>query len=149
MPKTKTGKYHRWITPEGLAQIENWSAKGCLDKEIAHNLGIALGTLYEWKIKHAEIAEAIKTGRAESIVAIENTAFKLATGTVEEQTIVKVRDAEGSERVEMRKRRLKPDTAMLIFMLKNRAGYSDNPNAKPTESAPTIILGVKPKAIDD
>lgn len=149
MPKTKTGKYHRWITPEGLAQIENWAAKGCLDKEIARNIGISFSTFYAWLHAHSEIADAIKTGRAESIMAIENTAFKLATGAADEQTIVKVRDAEGNERVEMRKRRLKPDTAMLIFMLKNRAGYSDNPNAKPTESAPTIILGVKPKAIDD
>ncbi len=145
-------KYTRWLEADGLAKIANWAAKGCTYEEIARNMGVNPSTLYEWVPKLPEIAEAIKTGRELSIVHIENMAFKVAMGQVEEEQMVKVKNGDGSERVEMRKRRLPPNTAMLIFLLKNRAGYRDNPpenvDAEGTlDKARELLEGV-PSAID-
>lgn len=122
-----TGKYHEWLEPDGIERVTNWAAKGCTYAEIAHNMGISRDTLNEWMKSYPAISDAVKTGRALSITCIENMAFKVAMGLVEEETIVKVRDAEGGEQVRLQKRRQPPSTAMLIFLLKNRAGYRDNP----------------------
>ena len=147
-----TGKYQQWLKPDGIDRIVNWAAKGCTYAEIANNMGISEGTLYGWLNAHDEINEAIKRGRSMSIVSIENMAFRMAMGDVEEEVVVKVRDSDGSERVEMRKRRPLPSVPMLIFLLKNRAGYRDNPDIDPNadeslRKAREILAGV-PSAID-
>lgn len=133
-------KYEKWLTEDGLSQITNWAAKGLIYSEIASNMGIHVSTLMGWLNAHCEISEAIKKGRAMSIVCIENMAFRLAMGDVEEEIAVKIKGIDGSERIEMRKRRPLPDKTMLIFLLKNRAGYSDNPNSKSAEKADAEVL---------
>ena len=133
------GKYHEWLKPERIEQITNWAAKGCTNEEIAHNVGVANSTFSEWLLRFPEIPEAIKAGRAMSITCIEDMAFKVALGLVEEETMVKVKTADGGERVEMRKRRMPPNTTMLIFLLKNRAGYRDNP---PEEMGADVLAKV-------
>lgn len=142
-----TGKYKRWLTDDGLEKIRNWAAKGCTYAEIAHNMGINVSTLYEWLKAYPEISDAVKDGRAMSITAIENMAFKVAMGLAEEEHIVKTKGADGSEHTKVEKRRVAPNTTMLIFLLKNRAGYSDNPNATEAEGVRVIIDG-KPKRAD-
>lgn len=142
------GKFDAWLRPEKLEQITNWAAKGCTQEEIASNMGIHRKTLEEWVGRFDSIASAIKDGRAMSIVCIEDMAFKVAMGLVEEEQMVKVKTPDGGERVEMRKRRLPPNTAMLIFLLKNRAGYRDNP---PEEMGADVLAKVDGvlRAIED
>jgi transcriptional regulator with XRE-family HTH domain len=135
------GKFHKWLEADRLTQISNWAAKGCTDEEIARNMGISRVTLYDWKSRFPNISNAIKEGREMSITAIENTAFKLALGQAYEERVAKVANADGSERTEMVKRRLPPNATMLIFLLKNRAGYADNPNsAREDESGVEAFL---------
>jgi hypothetical protein len=43
------GKYHEWLTPEGLLRIEGWARDGLVDEQIAHNMGISTTTLYDYK----------------------------------------------------------------------------------------------------
>ena len=45
----RKGKYEEWITPEGLLKIEGWARDGLTDEQIAANIGIRAGTLYDWK----------------------------------------------------------------------------------------------------
>lgn len=135
-------KYEKWLTSEGLAQITNWAAKGLTYAEIAKSMGVSEKTIYVWLDSHSEILQAIKKGREMSVVSLENMAFRLALGDVTEEVAVKVKDANGNERIEMRQRRPLPDRTMLIFLLKNRAGYSDNPNAQAAEAqqAPVFVF---------
>jgi len=141
------GKYQQWLKPESLAQIENWAAKGLTYEEIAGNIGVTETTLYNWINKHVEILEAIKKGRQESIIAIENKAFQCAMGEVTEEVITKFREKDGSETAKIMKRKLSPSIPMLIFLLKNRAGYSDNPSQntaeKQDEEIMSFIKGLK------
>ncbi len=48
----RKGKYHDWITEEGLLKIEGWARDGLTDEQIAHNIGIHPSTLYEWQKKY-------------------------------------------------------------------------------------------------
>ena len=57
------GKYKKWLKPENLLLIEGWARDGLVDEQIAHNMGIACCTLYEWKNKYAEIDETLKKGK--------------------------------------------------------------------------------------
>lgn len=46
-----------------LAEVEAWARDGVSDKDIAHNLGIALSTLFDYKSQHAELAQALAHGK--------------------------------------------------------------------------------------
>ena len=58
-------KYEEWLTEEGLILIQGWARDGLVDEQIAHNMGISTTTLYEWKNKFPELAQAIKKGLSE------------------------------------------------------------------------------------
>lgn len=87
------GKYEYWISEDGLILIEGWARDGLTDEQIAHNMGIATGTLYEWKKKYHEMAEALKKTKEIVDRQVENALFKKA---------------------------MSGDTTALIFWLKNR-----------------------------
>lgn len=52
--KTKRGKYHEWLTEEGLLKVEGWARDGLINEQIAHNMGITSETLRVWNNKHHE-----------------------------------------------------------------------------------------------
>ena len=54
------GKYHYWLTPEGLLLIEGWARDGLTDEEIAKNMGIGIRTLYDWEKRFPQILQSIK-----------------------------------------------------------------------------------------
>ena len=83
--------------------IEGWARDGLTDEQIAHNMGIAPSTLYEWKKQYSEISEALKKGKEVVDKMVENALLKRAlkvTKVVEKEVI--------------------PDTTAQIFWLKNR-----------------------------
>jgi len=52
MSKSKAGrkgKYHKWLTEEGLTQIRGWAMDGLTQAEMAHNMGVGYSTFYEWQ----------------------------------------------------------------------------------------------------
>ena len=72
------GKYEKWLTEEGLIRIRGWAMDGLTDEQIAQNMGIATGTLYDWKNKHPEISEALKETKEIADRAVENALFQAA-----------------------------------------------------------------------
>ena len=131
--KTKRGKYHDWITEEGLIKIEGWARDGLTDEQIAHNIGIVPSTLYEWKKKYSEISDALKKGKEVIDRQVENALLKRALGSEYEEvkTYVEI-DSHGREkkRKEITRKIIVPDTTAQIFWLKNRkpAEWRDKQN---------------------
>ena len=119
MTRQLKNKINDWITESGLLRIEAWARDGLSISEIAHNMGIAEGTLYEWKKKHTEINEAIKKGSIPADIIVENALYKRATGykTVERK---KIKLPDGTTRVEVVEKEIAPDTTAGIFWLANR-----------------------------
>lgn len=72
------GKYQKWLEPEGLIRLEGWARDGLTDEQIAKNMGIATGTLYDWKARFEEISEALKKGKEVVDYEVENALVKEA-----------------------------------------------------------------------
>lgn len=109
------GKYGQWLTPEGLTKIQGWARDGLTDDQIAHNMGIATGTLYSWKNKYDEINEALKEGKEVVDRMVENALLKRALGYEYEEVTYECGKA--TKRVT---KQVAPDTTAQIFWLKNR-----------------------------
>lgn len=142
MSKTgRKGKYHDWLTEEGLTKLEGWARDGLTDEQIAHNIGIAVGTLYDWKNRFPEFSEALKKGKEVVDIQVENALLKRALGYEYEETKVMV-DADGKKRVERIKKQVQPDVTAQIFWLKNRRPdrWRDKQELETTESTKTVIV---------
>ena len=124
------GKYARWLEKDGLLLLAAWARDGLIDEQIAHNCGISAGTLYDWKNRFPQIAEALKKGKEVVDVQVENALLKRALGyeTVEEMT------EEGPDGTKIRTTRVPPDVTAQIFWLKNR--MPDRWRDKPAPPAP-------------
>ena len=127
-------KYEYWLTADGLTLLEGWARNGLTDEQIAHNCGITAKTLYEWKIRHGEISEALKKGKEVVDLEVENALLKRALGyryteiTREPEcdpvSGLPIRDPQTGEiRLTVTKKiekEVAPDTTAQIFWLKNR-----------------------------
>ena len=121
--KRGPGKYHDWITEEGLIKIEGWARDGLTDEQIAHNIGIRRETLYVWKNKYPNISNALKNGKEVVDRQVENALLKRALGyEYEEVKQIIEKDEKGKDRKRIEKtiKQVIPDTTAQIFWLKNR-----------------------------
>ena len=119
----RKGKYHEWITEDGLTKLRGWARDGLIDTQIAHNIGIAVGTLYDWKNRYPELDEALKQGKEVIDIQVENALLKRALGYEYEETkqiIEKDEMGKDRKRVEKIGKVALPDTTAQIFWLKNR-----------------------------
>ena len=119
------GKYNEWRTPDGLTLLRGWARNGLSNEQIAHNIGIAPQTLYEWVKKYPDIGEAIKKNKEVVDIEVENALHKRAIGySYDEVTRERrVNKATGEEELVITKRITKhmpADVAAQIFWLKNR-----------------------------
>lgn len=111
-------KYPDWLTPEGLTRLTGWAGDGLSNEQIAANIGINPDTLYEWKSKYSEIAEALKKGKEVADYEVENALFRRATGYDYTEERVEI---EGRKRkVVQTVKHVVPDTAAAFIWLKNR-----------------------------
>ena len=113
------GKYHEWLTPEGLTKIQGWAFDGLIDKQIAHNIGISEQTLNVWKNNYPSFIEALKKGKEIVDREVENSLNKRANGFTETINKVKVLSDGGIVKYE-EDVYYPPDPTSMIFWLKNR-----------------------------
>lgn len=74
------GKYEKWLKQENLLLIEGWKRDGLSDEQVARNMGVRRGTLYEWARKYPDISDALKKGREVIVREVENALIKKALG---------------------------------------------------------------------
>lgn len=119
------GKYHEWLTDEGLLKLEGWARDGLTDEQIADNMGVRRETLYDWKKKHPIISNTLKKGKDVIDTLVENALLKRALGYTYTET-TKEREFDPETRkigMVVTKEVVKeviPDTTAQIFWLKNR-----------------------------
>lgn len=75
-----TGKYQKWLTPDGLMLLTAWARDGLSNEQIARKCGVNPDTLYTWKKQFPEISEALARGKEPVDVEVENALHKLALG---------------------------------------------------------------------
>ena len=71
-------KINDWLEKDKLILLEGWAREGLTDEQIAHNMGIANSTYYEWKKKSKEISEALKKNKDIVDFEVENALLKSA-----------------------------------------------------------------------
>lgn len=104
--------------PEFTAQAEAMCLSGATDAEIAHALGVSTRTIYRWQAAHPEFCQAIKTGKEPADDRVERSLYHRAVGySFEAERIVTVGGK--TEKVKYTEH-VPPDTASMIFWLKNR-----------------------------
>ncbi|WP_375103781.1 helix-turn-helix domain-containing protein [Paenibacillus sp. RS8] len=123
------GKYHEWLTPEGLALLEGWARDGLTDEQIADNMGIKRPTLYEWKKRHPDISDTLKKGKEVIDRHVENALLKRALGYRYDEVTREPGTVEDEETGELKQvmvetkrvtKEVQGDTTAQIFWLKNR-----------------------------
>lgn len=85
--------YKDWEAEEKILLIEGWARNGLTNEQIAENMQISVVTLWEWRKKSIKISNALKIGKEEADLNVENALYKAA---------------------------LKGNTTAIIFWLKNR-----------------------------
>lgn len=123
------GKYHDWLTAEGLLKLEGWARDGLTDEQIAGNMGVKRQTLYDWKNRFPDISDALKKGKEVVDRAVENALLKRALGytydEVTKESDVRI-NPETGERVQVMvetkrvTKEVQGDVTAQIFWLKNR-----------------------------
>ena len=83
-------QYKDWLTPDKLSVLQGWARDGLTDAQIAHNIGIRRPTLYDWKNKHPDIADALKKGKQVVDIQVENALLKKAMGMTTTSTTYKM-----------------------------------------------------------
>lgn len=125
-------KYEEWLEPDGLLRIAAYCRDGLIEDQIAHNMGISRTTLFEWKKKYPNIANALKRGKEITDVEVENKLFLRTQGyEYTETTSEPLYDAYGMAILDENgkaiiavtkivKKQVAPDVTAQIFWLKNR-----------------------------
>lgn len=108
------GKFTYWLTDDGLELLSGWARDGLTDELIADKMGIATSTLYEYKNKYSEIAEALKKNKEIADIKVESTLYKCATGYEYTEQVV------SNGQVIDLKKFMPPNVTAIIFWLKNR-----------------------------
>ncbi len=112
-------KYAEWITKDKLLLLESWARDGLLDDTIAKRIGISKTTLYDWKKRFPDFANALKKGKEIVDIEVENALLKRAKGYM--TTEIKTETLpNGKEKKITIKKEVPPDVTAQIYWLKNR-----------------------------
>lgn len=120
------GKYHDWLTPEGLTKIKGWAMDGLTDEEIASKIGIRRETLYDWIKRFPNISNVLKLSKEVADREVEQALYNKALGRCKVTETVKERRLNvktGEYELVVVKETIKgvpPDVTAQIFWLKNR-----------------------------
>lgn len=118
----RKGAYSEWVSGNGLKTVCKWVKLGVSIKQVAHNIGVHEGTIYEWMKRFPEFAKAIKEAKQVPDLEVENAMFDAAVGRT---TITKTRTILDVKtgmpvRIERIEEQVPPNITAQIFWMKNR-----------------------------
>ena len=126
-------RWDPWLTEDGLTKVQGWARDGLIDKQIAHNMGVAYSTLRSWRDKFPQIAEALRKGKEVVDREVENALYKSALGFMQKvKKPVRIREVEYDPKNGKKIREVEkwvqveeevyvpPQVTAQIFWLKNR-----------------------------
>lgn len=108
--------YKDWEADEKILLLQGWARNGLTNEQIASNMDIVVSTLWEWRKKSPKISNALKIGKDEADIQVENALYKAA---------------------------LEGNTTAMIFWLKNRRSKEWRDKIQQeitTESAVKLII---------
>ena len=91
---------------------------GAIDTDLAELFNVDRSTIYDWKNKSPEFADALKQGKAELDAKVEKSLYERASGYEAPEDKVIFQD--GEPQVMQITKRYPPDATSMIFWLKNR-----------------------------
>jgi len=111
--------YDKLKIKDKLTAIAGWVMNGDTDEQLAEKLGAGRKTLYNWKGKHPEFAEAVKVTKTLRLGEVIHSAFKQATGyDYYEDVVIK---AGPDKQMVVRLLKHQPAVPMMTcFMLQNK-----------------------------
>lgn len=150
-------KYKEWIEQDGLLRVTGWGRDGLTDAEIALKIGVRPATFCDWKKRFPQLAKALKDARAPVAVEIENAFFSRCQWRTVTETTVRTwegRDGKEHKEVTTQERVIPPDTACLIYAVKNwiPQRYTDKPVDKSKDVQKLhsdLVAAIKAAAADD
>ena len=71
-------KINEWLEKDNLILLEGWARDGLTFEQIAHNIGINVTTLRDWRKKEPTISAILKKGREVVDYEVENALLKSA-----------------------------------------------------------------------
>lgn len=133
------GKYSEWITEDGLLTVKGWARDGFSNDQIADRIGVNVATIYDWMNRFPNFSNAIKKGREPVAEKIEDSFYSKCEWQEYEETreeIIKHPDGSETKKIVRVRHPVPPDTAALIFALKNLKPnkWRDKPVATESES---------------
>lgn len=103
---------------EYAEQAKKLCLLGATDAQLADFFEVAISTVALWKVKHKEFSDAIKVPKSEADERVEQSLYRRAMGYEHDEVDIKVVAGQIIE-TPIRKY-YPPDTAAMIFWLKNR-----------------------------
>ena len=116
--KNKGGRPSSYKT-EYTEQAYNYCLLGATDKDLAGFFDVNVDTINEWKKKHPEFSDSLKSGKAEADAVIASKLFHKAKGYEHEDTQFATFQGQITDR-ETYIKHYPPDATAAIFWLKNR-----------------------------
>lgn len=128
----RKGIYEQWLTDDALTTVRGWARDGLNNQQIAHNIGIRADTFSVWLSQYPQLSQALKKGREPVAVKVEDAFYSKCEWQDYEETREEItRYADGTEvkKIVRTRHKIPPDTAALIFALKNLRPdkYRDKP----------------------
>ena len=74
----RVAKIDEWLEKDNLILLEGWARDGLTFEQIAHNIGINVTTLRDWRKKEPTISAILKKGREVVDYEVENALLKSA-----------------------------------------------------------------------
>lgn len=139
-------KYETHVLPK-LDLVEAWARDGLVEKQIAHNLGVAVSTLNLYKKDHPEFSEALARGKEVVDLEVENALLKRAKGYQYTEVTTEERLTRDGEIITLTKRVVRdvpPDPTSMMFWLANRRrdrwAYKPQPEAGTDEGEESGVV---------